>query len=121
MHSCGEITGIVDGLIEAGVDVLNLQQPRVLGLEAFGQRFAGRVCFESLCDIQRTLPSGGREEIEEEARLLLHHWGTPEGGFILGDYGDSEAIGVAEEKKRWMLQAFLAQDRWKPRRPGPGG
>jgi hypothetical protein len=113
MHSCGEVSGIVDGLIDIGVDVLNLQQPRVFGLEGFGQRFAGRVAFESLCDIQKTLPYKGKAEIEEEVRLLMDYWATPQGGFILGDYGDGEAIGVSLEAKRWMFDAFQASDRWK--------
>jgi uroporphyrinogen decarboxylase len=113
MHSCGEVSGVVDGLIEIGVDVLNLQQPRVFGLEGFGQRFAGKVAFESLCDIQHTLPFKGKAEIEGEARLLIEYWSTPQGGFILGDYGDGEAIGVSLESKRWMYDAFQACDRWK--------
>ncbi|NIN68253.1 MAG: hypothetical protein GTO63_26815 [Anaerolineae bacterium] len=39
--------------------------------------------------------------------MLLEHWSTPDGGFILGDYGDGEAIGVELEKKQIMLKAFL--------------
>jgi uroporphyrinogen decarboxylase len=113
MHSCGEISGIVASLIDIGVDVLNLQQPRVFGLEAFGGRFAGKVAFESLCDIQHTLPFKSKQEIEAEARLLLEHWATPRGGFILGDYGDGAAIGVSLEVKRWMYDAFQSADRWK--------
>jgi uroporphyrinogen decarboxylase len=113
MHSCGEISGIVDSLIAIGVDVLNLQQPRVFGLEQFGQRFAGKVAFETLCDIQQTLPFKSKSEIEEEAHLLINHWSTAQGGFILGDYGDGEAIGVSLDVKRWMLAAFLEADRWK--------
>jgi len=113
MHSCGEISGVVDGLIEIGVDVLNLQQPRVFGLESFGQRFAGKVAFESLCDIQRTLPFKGKKEIEEEACLLIAYWSTPQGGFILGDYGDEEVIGVPHASKHWMYDAFQSCDRWK--------
>ena len=113
MHSCGEISGIVNSLIEIGVDVLNLQQPRVFGLERFGQQFAGKVAFESLCDIQHTLPFKGQREIEEEAHLLIDYWSTPQGGFILGDYGDGEAIGVSLESKRWMYDAFQAFDRWR--------
>ncbi len=113
MHSCGEISGIVDSLIAIGVDVLNLQQPRVFGLEQFGQRFAGKVAFETLCDIQQTLPFKSKNEIEEEAHLLINHWSTAQGGFILGDYGDGEAIGVSLDVKRWMLAAFLEADRWK--------
>lgn len=113
MHSCGKVNGIIDGLIEIGVDVLNLQQPRALGIEEVGKQFAGRVCFSSLCDIQHTLPFKDGEEIEEEARLLLNCWGTDRGGFILSDYSDSTAIGVTMEKKKLMFDAFKKYDRWK--------
>lgn len=114
MHSCGKVDAYIDSLIEAGVNVLNLQQPRVFGdLAAFGRRFAGRVCLESLCDIQHTLPFADDDAIRAEARLLIQHWGTPAGGFILSDYGDGQAIGVPLEKKQVMLDAFLAADRWR--------
>ena len=113
MHSCGKINAIIDGLIEAGLDVINLQQPRVLGTEKIGRQFRGRICFESLCDIQHTLPSEGEEEIREEAMLLLEHWATPEGGFILSDYGSGEAIGVEIDKKKTMLDAFMKADPYK--------
>ena len=113
MHSCGKVDAYIDSLIEVGVNVLNLQQPRVFGdLAAFGRRFAGRVCLESLCDIQHTLPFESDAAIREEARLLLAHWGTPQGGFVLSDYGDGQAIGVPLEKKQVMLQAFRDADRW---------
>jgi len=113
LHSCGQIEAIVDPLIEVGVNVLNLQQPRVFDIPAFGKQFAGRVCFASLCDIQRTLPLATVEEIELEANLLLNHWATPQGGFILSDYGDGEAIGVPVDRKQVMLNAFMRADPWK--------
>ena len=113
MHSCGKVNAIVDSLISIGLNVINLQQPRALGIEEMGRRFAGRICFESLCDIQATLPWQGEAEIRDEARLLLEHWGTPQGGFILSDYGDGQAIGVPLEKKQIMLDAFRAADRWR--------
>lgn len=112
MHSCGKVNEFVESLIDAGVDVLNLQQPRALGIEEMGAAFRGRVCFESLCDIQHTLPFHGADAIREEAHLLLEHWSTPRGGFILSDYGDGEAIGVPIEKKHIMLDAFLKADPW---------
>ena len=113
MHSCGKINAILEGLIEIGLDVINLQQPRVLGIEEIGRRFRGRICFESLCDIQHTLPFKGPDEIREEAGLLLDRWSAPAGGFILSDYGDGAAIGVPVEKKRIMLDAFLEADPWR--------
>ena len=113
MHTCGKVNAIIEPLIEIGLDVINLQQPRALGIEEIGQQFAGRICFASLCDIQHTLPFKGAEEIREEARLLLEHWATAEGGFILSDYGDGAAIGVEDWKKQVMLDAFLEFDPYR--------
>jgi len=113
MHSCGKVNAIMESLIEIGVDVINLQQVRTLGIEKIGKQFAGRICFESLCDIQLTLPFKNAEKIREEAELLLKYWATPEGGFILSDYGDGRAIGVELGKKQIMLDSFLRADPWK--------
>jgi len=110
MHSCGKVNEIVEPLIEIGLDVINLQQPRALGIEEMGQQFAGRICFESLCDIQSTLPYKDADAIREEAQLLLERWATSEGGFVLSDYGDGEAIGVPLWKKQVMLDAFREAD-----------
>ena len=116
MHSCGKINQYLPGLIEAGCDVINMQQPRTNGIDAVGREFAGRISFETLCDIQKTLPAGNRDEITAEAEHLMNAWGTPDGGFLLGDYGDHEAIGADPEVKRFMLEKFIELDRW--RRPG---
>ena len=113
MHSCGRINKAIPDLIRAGVDVLNMQQPLLNGIDEIGKEFAGRVCFETLCDIQRTLPQGNRNEIEKQAVDLMCHWGTSRGGFILGDYGDEKAIGTAPETKEYMLSAFYSLDPWK--------
>ncbi|MBM3187383.1 MAG: hypothetical protein FJZ90_01525 [Chloroflexi bacterium] len=113
MHTCGKVNEVIEPLIEISLDVINLQQPRALGIEEIGERFAGRICFESLCDIQATLPFLDREAIREEARLLLDRWATPRGGFILSDYGDGEAIGVPLWKKEVMLDAFREFDPYR--------
>ncbi len=110
MHSCGKVNAIIGKLIDIGVNSLNLQQPRALGIEAVGALYRGKVCFESLCDIQHTLPFQDEAAIREEAALLLEHWAAPDGGFILSDYGDGTAIGVPLEKKQAMLAAFQALD-----------
>jgi len=115
MHSCGRVNDYIEGLIEVGLDAINLQQPRALGIEEIGRRFRGRICFESLCDIQHTLPFKSPDDIREEAALLLREWATPQGGFILSDYGDGSAIGVLPETKQIMLDAFHAADPWRQR------
>ena len=118
MHSCGKINRFIPALIGAGVDVLNMQQPRTNGIDEIGRVFAGRVCFETLCDIQKTLPVGNRKAIMAEAEHLMNAWGTPAGGFILGDYGDNAAIGADPEVKAFMLDQFRRLDPY--RRQGRG-
>ena len=113
MHSCGRVNVILEDLIEIGLDVINLLQPNTLGIKEIGDKFAGRICFESMCDMQTTLPLKGYEDIKKEAKLLLDSWGTDEGGFILCDFGEGSAIGVTADKRKIMYDAFMECDRWK--------
>ncbi len=114
LHSCGRINALVPSFVELGVDVLNMQQSRSYGLVEFGQQFRGKVCFLATVDIQTTMPRGVEEEVREEARLLVRHWGTIEGGLIVFDYGAWEAIGVRPEMPRIMFDEFARQcGAWK--------
>jgi len=113
MHSCGKVNRAIPMLIEAGLNIINLQQPLALGIDEIGRDFAGKIAFESLCDIQKTLPKGDRAEIAAQAKQLVRQWGTPQGGFILGDYGDENAIGVDPSLKTFMRQSFQQNDPWK--------
>jgi hypothetical protein len=107
VHSCGKVNEIIEGYIEAGVNVVNLQQPRALGIEEIGKRYRGRIAFESLADIQDTLPTGDKALVERDARDLMEHWADRKGGFVFSDYGDGEAIGVKDlEVKRFMYECF---------------
>lgn len=113
VHSCGKVNEIIEGYIQAGVNVVNLQQPRALGIEEIGKRYLGRIAFSSLADIQATLPTGDRAKIEADAEALMTHWANSEGGFVLSDYGDGSAIGIPDDNvKPDMYEAF---SRWSER------
>ena len=113
MHSCGKINELIPLFIECGLNAINMFQPVTNGIEEIGQRFAGKICFYTCCDIQKTLVTGTNEEIEAEAKKLLNCWGTEKGGFICWDYGYIDDIGSTAEKKQVMYDAFLRYDRWK--------
>jgi hypothetical protein len=109
VHSCGKINEIVEGFIRAGVNVVNLQQPRALGIRDMGERYRGRIAFESLADIQHTLPTGDLKKVKADAEDLMRHWASPSGGFVFSDYGDNEAIGVTDPQvKLHMYSTFSA-------------
>ncbi len=113
LHSCGRINNLVPRLIDLGVDVLNMQQPRAYDLVEFGEQFKGKVCFLTTVDIQTTLPQGNEDEVREEAKLLIKHWSTPQGGFIVFNYGDPEALAVPPQMTEIMFDEFMnLQDYW---------
>ena len=106
LHSCGRVNNFVPFLIEAGMDVLNLQQPQAYGIKEFGEQFAGKICFLTTVDIQSTLPTRNAQLVRAEAEELVKYWSKPSGGFIVFNYGDSEAIGTTDEITEVMFQAF---------------
>lgn len=112
LHSCGRVNDFVPYFIKVGADVLNMQQPRAYGIEDIGHQFAGKVCFLTTVDIQSTLPSGNARAVEEEAGLLIRHWSTPQGGFIVFNYGDPSSINVKPEMSKVMFYAFRDYMTW---------
>ncbi|OQA00522.1 MAG: methylcobalamin:coenzyme M methyltransferase [Planctomycetes bacterium ADurb.Bin401] len=90
MHSCGYIYDIIPHLIEAGVDVLQLDQPELMGLEKLAN-YRGKVTFWSPCDIQKVLPTGDRGLIEKSISAMFENLSTPAGGLIAKSYGGSAA------------------------------
>ena len=107
VHSCGKVNDIIEGYIQAGVNVVNLQQPRVLGIEETGDRYNGRIAFESVADVQVTLPTKDQAKIEADVEALMTHWASAAGGFYFGDYGDGLAIGIPDTSvKAFMYDAF---------------
>jgi hypothetical protein len=114
LHSCGRINDFVPYFIDAGIDVLNMQQPRAYGIAELGGRFAGQICFLTTADIQSTLPSGDADRVRAEVDELIRHWSTPEGGFIVFNYGDPEALGVRPDMTEVMFHAFAERmRRWR--------
>ena len=114
LHSCGRINDFVPRLVELGVDVLNMQQPQAYGLVEFGEQFRGKVCFLTTVDIQSTLPRGVEEDVRREARQLVRHWSTPEGGLVVFNYGDPQALAVKPEMTEVMFDEFVKlEDYWQ--------
>ena len=105
-HTDGKINDILEDLIELGVDIINIHQPNLVGVDEISKIGQGRICFEASVDIQTTLPTGDKERIDREAKELVEKWGTRQGGFIGVEYGYLDAIGTTKETMLYELECF---------------
>jgi len=109
MHSCGYIYEIIEDLIEVGIDVLQLDQPELIGVERLAREFGGRIAFFCPVDIQKVMQTGDKAVIQAEARRMVELLGGFNGGFIAKDYPSWNAINVRPAWARWAREAFMSQ------------
>ena len=107
LHSCGHIVDILDGLIDARLDVVQMDQQENMGLELLGERFAGRLTFWCPVDIQNTMARGNADEIRAYVRTMTRALARPQGGFICAYYGDPRGAGHTREAIDAMCREFL--------------
>lgn len=107
-HCCGNIGAVIEDFIEIGVDVLELLQPDVFGIEWLARNFGGRVCFCCSVDHQRVASTGTPDEIEAYVDRLVRTLGAFDGGFI-GYIEDYNSLGMTEENYQAIRRAFHAR------------
>jgi len=83
-HSCGSIFPIIEGLYEAGVDVLNPIQPAAVDmeLEKLKELFGDKLAFFGGIDVQDILPNGTVDEVANEVHNKILAGGK-NGGYII--------------------------------------
>jgi len=107
LHSCGYIIDLLDDFIEAGVQVIQMDQQENMGVEELSRRFGGKLCFWCPVDIQQTMVTGTLEDIRTYARGLIEAFGKFKGGFIAKWYASGAAIGHSQERIKVMSEAFV--------------
>jgi len=107
LHSCGYIIDLLDDLIDAGLQVIQMDQQENMGVEELSSRFGGRLAFWCPVDIQQTMVKGTLEEIRAYARLLIESLGKFNGGFISKWYPSPEAVEHSREAIAVMCEAFV--------------
>ena len=106
LHSCGYITDIIDGLIDANLNVIQMDQQENMGLETLSSRFGGRICFWCPVDIQDTMTRGTEEDVKAYAKKLIDSFAIFNGGFIAKWYPSPGAAGHSFEKISAMACTF---------------
>ena len=110
MHSCGKIGAIVPGLIEAGIDALQFDQPDLHGIDVLASyQELGRITFWCPVDIQLTLQKRDEKVIREKAREMLDTLWRGRGGFIAGYYSDNASIGLDPKWQEYACDEFMSR------------
>jgi len=107
LHSCGHIVELLDDFIDAGLQVIQMDQQENMGVDELARRFGGRLCFWCPVDIQQTMVKGSLDDIRAYARHLIEAFGKFNGGFIAKWYGSPEAVGHSHERIAAMCEAFV--------------
>lgn len=113
MHSCGDIHEIMADLVEIGLDVFQLDQPELLGIDYLAGHFGGQVTFWCPVDIQRTMTTGDQALIRATARSMAERLGRFDGGFIAKDYPSWADIDIPEEWASWARDEFIRIGRYR--------
>jgi hypothetical protein len=107
LHSCGYIVDILDDLIEAGLDCIQMDQQENMGMDLLAERFGGRIAFWCPVDIQYTMARGNPDEIRAYCHKMVETLGRPEGGFIPKWYPDPKGAGHTQEAIDAMCDEFM--------------
>jgi uroporphyrinogen decarboxylase len=107
-HSCGNITALLDDLIEVGVDIVNPVQVSAMGdTAALKARFGKKLAFWGAIDSQHVLPHGSVKDVEAEVRRRVHDLG-PGGGFVVAavhniqpDVAPENIVALADATRKY--------------------
>jgi len=82
LHTDGDVTEILEDLIEIGLDVYNPFQPDVMDVYEIKRRYGDRLCFYGGISIQQLLPFGSPQQVKAEVQRMIRQVGAG-GGYIL--------------------------------------
>jgi uroporphyrinogen decarboxylase len=111
-HSDGDIRAILDGLVDAGISILNPVEPRAnMDVPELRRRYGRRLAFVGgLCN-SRILPSGRDEDVRHHVEHVLSI--ADGGGLVVG----SHSIGNDITQERYDLVMQILHQHGRPR-PG---
>ena len=77
-HSDGEMTALVEELIDVGIDILNPVQPECMDIEKVASEFQSRTTFSGMIGTQITMPFGSPDDAREAVARCrrLHEGGS---------------------------------------------
>ena len=102
MHSDGDIRTLLKDILEAGVEIINVQD-LVNGIDWLRENAAGKVCIDLDIDRQNITVHGTPREIDELVRREVEELGSKQGGLML-NYGCY--VGTPLENAKAVMDAM---------------
>lgn len=82
-HSDGDISEVMDDLIEIGFDIIDPIQPECMDPAEVKRQYGDRITLHGSISMQQTLPYGSTEDVRKEVELRIRTC-NQDGGLILG-------------------------------------
>ena len=109
-HCCGDIIDLLPEMVEMKVNVVQLDQPMLMGYEEAIKASQGKLAFHNALDIQWYVPGETTiDEIKAETKNMVNTFQRlmPNGGFIMRTYVAPEDIGMTLEGDLATAEAFF--------------
>ncbi len=107
-HCCGAIFDLIPEMIDMGVDVLQLDQPKLLGYNRLAENFGGKLCFWVALDtIWSAEKKRSEDELVEEISKMIDALRRFDGGLMLRHYPQPEDIGLSPAVQEIIAREFL--------------
>ena len=110
LHTDGHVTEVIDQLMEAGVNILNIQD-KVNGLDNIVTLCKGKVCVDLDIDRQHLIPFGTPKQIRDYIKYVVETLAMKEGGLMLtasvyppAPLENIKAIAEAMEEYMWLQE-----------------
>lgn len=83
LHTCGNVTEIMEDLIEVGVDAVHPIQAGTMDDVHIAREYGSRIAFWIGMDVQQLIPFGTPEQVREGCRHRMQTFYRSDGGLIL--------------------------------------
>jgi len=82
MHTCGNVTEVMEDLIKSGVKVLHPIQAGTMDDNFIASKYSGKICFNVGMDVQNLIPFGSPEEVKKGVKERASKFYNDFGGVV---------------------------------------
>ncbi|MHA1294053.1 MAG: uroporphyrinogen decarboxylase family protein [Promethearchaeota archaeon] len=101
-HSDGDITSLLDFVVEAGFDALHCLEPPYVDLDLVKKKVGDKLCLLGNIDTSYILVKGTKKEVEDAVKFAIKKLGQG-GGFILSPSNSHPLMSL--QRIKWMIEA----------------